>query len=378
MFGRPVIDGRQDQPLPNLSVMNKLQRRPPRPDAVTNTSFSSRSSRATRGQQTGLWTGCFNMVVSPAVDSYWADCLRYTCSIQRRSEFRTSETNGKRSGSAAVVVSQQRLPRILSSARPGHKPRAVLSFIRWEQRHRDLRGLLAQALHDNRHFAEGYILNAIEADASEEMGEPLLWYPVAHFAKDLRLGLSRKESRGQDRKALGNNFTLLQDSYYEHAKLTLILEAGGMACGGRSSPQGSGGEWRVKHLLVLAYKALEDSTDPQLLDGWVRWSGAWEAYTHLRDKKLPVSTITLYVRESGSSSKAPPRVPKETFKYVVLLEVLTSSAGEQQQLRAATQRLRVERWSGYTGVYTLHTLHDFTDNFACSSSSISRVVGDIS
>ncbi|XP_069950102.1 uncharacterized protein [Cherax quadricarinatus] len=363
MFGRTPIDGRTEQTFVKTNIMNKLQRRPPRTDVTTVPTYTT--TRAPRPHQAGVWTGCFNMIVSPAVDSYWADCLRYTCSIQRRSQFRTSHANCKKSGSVAVVVTQNHLPRIVSSARPGHKPRALLSFIRWEQRHRDLRMLLAQAMHANRHFSEGYILNAIEADASEEMGEPLLWFPVAHLTKDIQLGLQQKEGgRRQDRKDLGANFTLLQDVYYEHSKLTLLLESG---VGGRGSPQRGpvSASWRVRHLLVLAYQALEDSTDPQLLDDWVRWSGAWEAYTRLQEKRLPVATITLYVRESSTSTKAP-KVPKETFKYVVLLEVLTSSPGEQQQLRAATQRLRVERWSGYTGVYTLHTLHDFTDTVASS------------
>ncbi|XP_042212134.1 transcription factor Maf-like [Homarus americanus] len=228
----------------------------------------------------------------------------------------------------------------MSSMRPGHKPRAILSFINWDQRHRDLRGLLAQAFQANNHFSEGYILNAIEADASEEMGEPLLWYPVAHMVKEFRAGMYPRDGRKHE-KALGSHFTLLQDSYYEHTKLTLILDkGGGGGTGGRASPSppvvnggggggaggggpggggGSGGggrEGRAKHLLVLAYKSLEDSTDPHLLEGWVRWSGAWEAYTHLQEKKLPVSTITLYVRENNMMVT---KKPKETFKYVVLL-----------------------------------------------------------
>lgn len=54
-----------------------------------------------------------------------------------------------------------------------------------------------------------------------------------------------------------------------------------------------GADGKARNLLVLAYKSLEDATDPRLLEGWVRWSGAWEAYTHLLEKKLPVSTISL-------------------------------------------------------------------------------------
>ncbi|MPC83818.1 hypothetical protein E2C01_078537 [Portunus trituberculatus] len=67
-------------------------------------------------------------------------------------------------------MSQPHLPSVMSTVRGGHKPLVVLSFISWELRHRDLRGVLAQALHSHPHFSEGYILNAIEADASEEMG----------------------------------------------------------------------------------------------------------------------------------------------------------------------------------------------------------------
>lgn len=85
----------------------------------------------------------------------------------------------------------------------------------------------------------------------------------------------------------------LADSYHEHAKLTLILDKGG----GSSSPSppsvGLPGDVTLRNQLVLAYKSLEDSTDPGLLAGWVRWSGAWEAYTLLQDRKLPVATITL-------------------------------------------------------------------------------------
>lgn len=70
----------------------------------------------------------------------------------------------------ALVMSQPHLPRVMSSVKPSHKPRAVLSFITWDQGHRDLRGLLAQALRANNNFIEGHVLNAIEVDASEEMG----------------------------------------------------------------------------------------------------------------------------------------------------------------------------------------------------------------
>ncbi|KAK8391414.1 hypothetical protein O3P69_017180 [Scylla paramamosain] len=320
-------------------------------------------------------------------------------------------------------MSQPHLPSVMSTVRGGHKPLVVLSFISWELRHRDLRGVLAQALQSHPHFSEGYILNAIEADASEEMGEPLLWYPVAHLTREHHAPMYPRDSRRYDRKALGNHFTLLQDTYYEHTKLTLILDKGGVGggsgVGGKVSPMPNESPRRYsRNLLVLAYMSLEDSTDPGLLAGWVRWSGAWEAYSLLQERKLPVSSITLslrvtchtslsptppppitttrsippslpplppvpsaspssclprYVREP---SLTPPRRPKETFKYVVLLEVMTWAASQVQQLRAATQRLRVERWSGYTGLYTLHTLHDFSDNFS-SNDSISRMVADV-
>lgn len=87
----------------------------------------------------------------------------------------------------------------------------------------------------------------------------------------------------------------------------------------------------------------------------------------------PFPPLHSYVREP---SLTPPRRPKETFKYVVLLEIITSSGGQVQQLRAATQRLRVERWSGYTGLYTLHTLHDFSETFA-SNDSLTRMVSEV-
>ncbi|XP_042893717.1 uncharacterized protein LOC122267674 [Penaeus japonicus] len=275
------------------------------------------------------------------------------------------------SGSVALVVSQPRLQRSLSPVMTAKKPRVVLSFVSWDHRHRDLRGLLAHALSANVHFADGCVLNAIEVDASEEMGEPLPWYPVAHMTRDYRLNMYPREGRRQDKKALGNNFILLQDSYYEHAKLTLILDKGGSSSCPSPPSAGLPGDVTLRNQLVLAYKSLEDSTDPNLLAGWVRWSGAWEAYTLLQDRKLPVATITLYVRENF-----PTKIPKETFKYVVMLEIVTHGIDEVQQLRAATQRLRVERWSGYICLYTEHSLIEFSDNFS-SNDSISKIVEDV-
>lgn len=40
--------------------------------------------------------------------------------------------------------------------------------------------------------------------------EPLLWYPVAHVAKEFRLAMYPREGRHYDKKILGSNFTLLQ------------------------------------------------------------------------------------------------------------------------------------------------------------------------
>lgn len=40
--------------------------------------------------------------------------------------------------------------------------------------------------------------------------EPLPWYPVAHMARDYRVNMYPREGRRQDKKALGNNFILLQ------------------------------------------------------------------------------------------------------------------------------------------------------------------------
>ncbi|CAL4070572.1 unnamed protein product [Meganyctiphanes norvegica] len=182
-----------------------------------------------------------------------------------------------------------------------------------------------------------------------------------------------------DKKALGAHFTILQGYYTEHARLTLILKKGNERVGPHEAthiaePSSARRQQRYSHKprlrnqLVLAYKSFEESTDPTLLAGWVRWSGAWEAYTLLQDRRLPVSSITLYVRESS--------VPPDVFKYVVLLEVETTCAAEVQQLRAATQRLRVERWSGFTCLYTLYTLTEFADSFS-SNDSISKIVGDI-
>ncbi|XP_064119242.1 uncharacterized protein LOC135224307 [Macrobrachium nipponense] len=356
--------------------MNKIQRRTPRVDHSTK-------KNPMQGYRPGIWTSCFNMFISPSVETYWAECLRYMCSVEKRSQFKTSHKihasssnyfNGGPSSVAVVPPPHTRFPMtVVSPIRTSNKPHAVLSFITWDDHYRDLRGLLAQALQANTHFTEGFVLNTIETDASEEMGEPLLWYPVAHILGGVRLPMYPSEGIQQDKKALGTNFTLLQDYYYEHAKLTLIVDHGER---GRISPllDKKHHESKVKNQLVLGYKSLEDSTDPQLLVGWVRWSGAWVAYTYLQEKKLPVSSISLYVREKEHVVRR--RQPKETFKYVVMLEVITYDSDQLQQLRAATQRLRVERWSGYICLYTVHTLQDFADNFN-SSDSISKFVGDI-
>ncbi|KAK7076971.1 hypothetical protein SK128_003320 [Halocaridina rubra] len=276
---------------------------------------------------------------------------------------------------------------MVSSPRTSKKPHAVLSFITWDQRHKDLRGLLSQALQTEPFFSEGYVLNAIETDASEEMGEPLLWYPVAHVTQDSQPPMYSQDTFHYGKRTLGSNFLLLQDYYYEYTKLTLVVDkGGGSGISGKVAGRGSGikrssispipektlSETTVINQLVLAYKSLEDPTDPGLLAGWVRWSGAWEAYNFLRDKRLPVSSISFYVRERVDLKL---RRPKETFKYVVTLEIRTTSPDELQQLRAATQRLRVERWSGYICLYTVHTLQNFTESFS-SNDSITKIVDD--
>ncbi|KAK4306526.1 hypothetical protein Pmani_021669 [Petrolisthes manimaculis] len=181
--------------------MNKIQRRPKltattATDSNGNGNVNNSNSNSNRGgvnrgggviNQVGLFESCFNLVVSPSLDSYWADCLRYVCSVEKRSQYRTSSnyvnTNNKRNSSVAVVqVSQpnlhhHHLPGLMSTSSGSRlantrqqKPRVVLSFLRWEQRDRDMRPLLAQVLRSDAHFAEGHVLNAIEADAGEEMG----------------------------------------------------------------------------------------------------------------------------------------------------------------------------------------------------------------
>ena len=53
-----------------------------------------------------------------------------------------------------------------------------------------------------------------------------------------------------------------------------------------------GPRWR-NFFLVLAYKSLDSATDHRLIDGWLRWSGAWLAYCLLLEKGLPVTNISL-------------------------------------------------------------------------------------
>ena len=61
-------------------------------------------------------------------------------------------------------------PSSSSGKSPESNPKVVLSFIGWEQRHVDLRGVLAHFLNAHLHFSEGHVLSAIEIDTSEEMG----------------------------------------------------------------------------------------------------------------------------------------------------------------------------------------------------------------
>ena len=92
MFTPGTVDGRarSDGALFRPRVMNKMQRRPAR------TEHAAPSKPQGGGYQGGTWAGCFNLLVSPAPDSYWADCLRYMCSVEQRSDYRTSKANGKR------------------------------------------------------------------------------------------------------------------------------------------------------------------------------------------------------------------------------------------------------------------------------------------
>ncbi|KAK4306527.1 hypothetical protein Pmani_021670 [Petrolisthes manimaculis] len=234
----------------------------------------------------------------------------------------------------------------------------------------------------------------------------LIWYPVAHVRglslpsggsvsmqqqhnTTQPLQLQQQQQQRLERRVIGGHFTLIQDTYYEHTKLTLMLnnkrnEATTDAATNTTTATGGRG-CRARNLLMLAYRSLEDMTDPGLLEGWVRWSGAWEAYTVLQEKKLCVSSITLYVRDALPPPTPTPTTstttttttrrrrlpPRESFKYVVVVEVTTESHTQEQQLRATTQRLRVERWSGYTGLYTVHTLHDFADSF---TTTVVRIV----
>lgn len=56
--------------------------------------------------------------------------------------------------------------------------------------------------------------------------------------------------------------------------------------------------------------------------------------------------------------------PKDIFKYIVFLEIITTSAYELQELLAVTQRLRVERWSGYTCLYAVLSSQEFMDIYS--------------
>ena len=46
-----------------------------------------------------------------------------------------------------------------------------------------------------------------------------------------------------------------------------------------------------KSHLMLAYRALEGATDERLLNGWLKWSGAWEAFKVLKERGIDASTI---------------------------------------------------------------------------------------
>ena len=51
-------------------------------------------------------------------------------------------------------------------------------------------------------------------------------------------------------------------------------------------------KWR-KYVLLLAYKSLDSNTDPRLVKGWLKWSGAYLAYTTLRDNSIHVTSLSL-------------------------------------------------------------------------------------
>lgn len=93
MFTPSTGDGRarSEGQLFRPRVMNKLQRRPTRLEHPAPS-----YTRPHAGYPRGAWASCFSLLVSPAADSYWANCLRYMCSVEQRSDYRTSKANGQR------------------------------------------------------------------------------------------------------------------------------------------------------------------------------------------------------------------------------------------------------------------------------------------
>ena len=91
------------------------------------------------------------------------------------------------------------------------------------------------------------------------------------------------------------HFYCTSGAYEEYARLTLATSTNPSAkrskIAGTSDPSIPRDSQRRKSHLMLAYRALEGATDERLLNGWLKWSGAWEAFKVLKERGIDASTI---------------------------------------------------------------------------------------
>ncbi|KAF0307512.1 hypothetical protein FJT64_021157 [Amphibalanus amphitrite] len=93
--------------------------------------------------------------------------------------------------------------------------------------------------------------------------------------------------------------------------------------------------------ITLAYKALEPEPVKELLDNWKTWTGARAILEDFGDK-VPVQEVIFFARHYPADF--------DVFAYIVLLSFKNEPEAARWVLYYV-QRLRVERWFGYSTVY---------------------------
>ncbi|KAF4518409.1 hypothetical protein B566_EDAN002062, partial [Ephemera danica] len=236
-----------------------------------------------------------------------------------------SQDGGGSAGSGSACSS----PRTLQ--RTGPDPLAIFSFVsprvgppvRSPQLQQRLRAALAASTLLN---APGVILD------SREQG---VLFPVVHFTDDpdaLRSRLHQPTSL-LDNTALGPEWILRQGVYRE---VRQILP--------ERSPGHEAEEGETSSFILIGFKSLDRTCSQVMVDTWKDWTGARSIYLHLPDE-LGLSRISFYHRETPEDL--------QLFMYVVLVECrCTGTPDKVSRLLDFTQRLRVERMTGYISVYS--------------------------